>query len=263
MITDERVAPSALPDSLLAQGRYWATTEQLEQLTGERGAVLRTSLSRLRKEGRLFSPARGLYVIVPPEYRSWRVLPAEWFADALMKHLGRAYYVGFLSAASMHGAAHQHPQTTRIVTDRYTADRSIERVSLRFTTVRDIASVATEQRTVPTGYLTVSTREATLADLVWQPKLGGGISNVATVMKEIGPVDSEALARAAQLRGRLTARRLGWLLQRFRPEVDVHWLRVIARPREGDPSLLVPGAERGQLDQDWWVRVNTAVEPDV
>lgn len=263
MTSDDRVLPSALPDHLLGQGQYWATTEQLEQLTRERGAVLRTSLARLRREGRLFSPARGLYVMVPPEYRSWRVIPAELFVDPLMKHLGRAYYVGFLSAAALHGASHQHPQTYRVVADRYIADRHIERVGLRFTRSPDIETIATERRTVDTGYLTVSTREATLADLVWLPKLGGGLNNIATVIKEIGDIDGEALARAAQVRGQIVARRLGWLIERFRPEVDLHWLRVIARPGEGAPSRLVPGSDRGRLDEKWWVRVNDIPEPDV
>lgn len=109
----------------------------------------------------------------------------------------------------------------------------------------------------------MSTREATLADLLWQPKLGGGISNVATIAKEIGAVDGETAARAAQVRGQVVARRLGWLLERFRSDVDTRWLRAVARPGEGSPSLLVPGRERGQLDRDWWVRLNASVEPDV
>lgn len=256
-------SPTGLADALQAQGRYWATTDELAGLTGQRGATLRASLARLIKQGRLFSPARGLYVVVPPEYRTWRVVPAEWFIDALMKHLGRSYYVGFLSAAALHGAAHQAPQTFRVVTDRWLEDRDIERVQLRFTVPAHVREMPVEQRTVPTGTFTVATRETAVVDLAWRPALGAGISNVAAVIKEIGDLDGEVLARIAPLRNRTTARRIGWLIERLRPDVDTHWLRVVARPEEGRPALLVPGREVGTLDRTWGVRVNTKIESDV
>lgn len=257
------IPPSAVSDSLIAKGRYWASTAELEEMTGQKGAVLRTSLARLTKEGRVFSPARGLYVVVPPEYRSWKVLPAEWFIDGMMKHLGRDYYVGFLNAAALHGASHQAPQTFRVVTTHSLKDRDIERVRLRFTASEHVADMPTERRTVHTGYMTVATPETTVVDLAWRPSLGGGISNVATIFKEIGKLDTELLARVAPLRNRATVRRVGWLIERFRPDLDVHWLRVVARPDEGEPALLVPGRKRGELNHAWGLRINTIVEPDV
>jgi predicted transcriptional regulator of viral defense system len=255
--------PSELPDSLIASGRYWATTAELEAMTGQRGPVLRTSVGRLTKEGRVFSPARGFYVFVPPDYRSWRVLPAEWFIDPMMRHLGRNYYVGFLNAAAIHGAAHQAPQTFRVVTTQWLKDRDIERVKLRFTASEHVADMPTERHAVHTGYMTLSTRETTVVDLAWRPSLGGGISNVATVLKEIGELDTEILARTAPLRSRPTVRRLGWLIEQFRPDLDPHWLRTVARPEEGEPALLVPGRKRGQLNKTWGLRLNAPVEPDV
>jgi predicted transcriptional regulator of viral defense system len=211
----------------------------------------------------LFSPARGFYVVVPPEYRSWRVLPAEWFIDAMMKHLGRDYYVGFLNAAALHGASHQAPQTFRVVTTRPLSDRDIERVRLRFTASEHVADMPTERRSVHTGYMTVASPETTVVDLAWRSNLGGGISNVATIIKEIGRLDTELLARIAPLRNRPTVRRIGWLIERFRPDLDPHWLRVVARPEEGEPALLVPGRKRGELDRGWGLRINATVEPDV
>jgi predicted transcriptional regulator of viral defense system len=257
------IPPSEAPDALIAKGRYWATTAELEEMTGQKHAVLRTSLARLTKEGRLFSPARGLYVVVPPEYRSWKVLPADWFIDGMMKHLRRDYYVGFLNAAALHGASHQAPQTFRVVTTQWLKDRDIERVRLRFTSSEHVADMPTERRTVHTGYMTVATPETTVVDLAWRPSLGGGISNVATVLKEIGELDTELIARIAPLRNRPTVRRLGWLIERFRTDLDAHWLRVVARPEEGEPALLVPGRKRGVLDRRWGLRINATVDPDV
>lgn len=253
----------SIPDALVAKGRYWATTAELAEMAGQKGAVLRNTLARLTRQGRLFSPARGFYVVIPAEYRSWKALPADWFVDGMMKHLGRPYYVGFLNAAAMHGASHQAPQTFRIVTTDPIKDRDFGRVRLRFTSTEHISDMPTEQRTVHTGYLTIATRETTMVDLAWRPALGAGISNVATILKEIGELKTDVLARIAPLRNRATVRRLGWLVERFRPDLDVHWLRVVARPEEGEPALLVPGRKRGELDRTWGLRINTPVEPDI
>jgi predicted transcriptional regulator of viral defense system len=260
-----RLAPSNIPDTLIGRGRYWATRAELEQLTGQREGVLRNSLHRLVNEGRMFSPARGLYVVVPPEYRSWRVVPADWFIDAMMRHLGRAYYVSFLSAAARHGASHQAPQVFSVVSS-YPSLRSrrIHRVRLRFISSEAVEDMPTEKVNVHTGYMTLATPAATMVDLVWRPDVGGGMSNVATVLTEIDGLDGELLARAAQLRPRSVARRLGWLIEQFRPEIDTHWLRVIAEPDSGEPIPLMPGADkRGRVDRGWALRINAEVEPDL
>jgi predicted transcriptional regulator of viral defense system len=190
-------------------------------------------------------------------------VPAEWFVDALMKHLQRRHYVGFLNAAAMHGASHQTPLTFRVVTDRAVANRDIERIRLRFTVSDHVTNLPVEHRTVPTGTVTIATRETTIVDLAWRPALGGGISNVATILKEIGDVDTDVVARIAPLRKRSTVRRLGWLIDHFRPDLDAHWLHVVARPDDGEPSLLVPGPRRGVVDRRWGLRINTEVEPDI
>jgi predicted transcriptional regulator of viral defense system len=257
------IAPSQLPDYLIARGRYWATTAELLERTQQSPVALRNSLARLIRDGRMVSPARGFYVVVPPEHRARQVPPATWFIDAMMRHLKRSYYVGFLNAAALHGAAHQVPQTFRVVTSRPLANRNIHRVRLRFTTSKSVEEMPTERHTVHTGYIVVATRETTVVDLAWQPKLGGGLGNVATVAKEIGELDGQTLARLAPLHNRATARRLGWLLTRFRPDVDMHWLRVVAEPERGAPSALMPGGRGGRVDRDWNVRVNASVEPDI
>jgi len=89
------------------------------------------------------------------------------------------------------------------------------------------------------------------------------MGNVATVLQDIGNLDGERLARLATSRGRGTARRLGWLLERFRPDVDTFWLKQVAQPAEGSPTVLVPGNRpRGSLNSTWGLRLNGTVEPD-
>jgi len=44
------------------------------------------------------------------EYRVAGAPPASWYIDDFMKAVGTPYYVGVLTAAALHGAAHQAPQ---------------------------------------------------------------------------------------------------------------------------------------------------------
>jgi predicted transcriptional regulator of viral defense system len=255
---------SALPDVLISEGRYSVTVDDIVARTNARTNTVHRALARLQDDGSVIAPTRGFYVMVPAEYRVRGSVPAEWFIDAMMKHLKRQYYVGFLTAAAMHGAAHQPPQTFQAVTDRYLPPRDVGRVRLRFIASEKAPKMPVEQRTTRTGYFRLGTRETTAVDLVWKFRWAGGPSNVATVLKELGDLDGDLLARTASIRDRSVVRRLGWMLARFRPDVDLHWLRVVARPSEGDPVLLDPrGPKRGYLDRDWGVRANATVEPDV
>ena len=65
-----RLRVSDLPDHLLSRGRFSASTEEIGELTGVPRGDLGPALKRLRDRKLAFSPARGLYCFVPPEYRS-------------------------------------------------------------------------------------------------------------------------------------------------------------------------------------------------
>lgn len=146
-----------LPDALLSAGVHAFTTDDAAAAAGIRPESARPALARLIKNKLAFSPARGLYIPIPPEYRSWGVVPAASFVDALMHHLDRAYYVGYLSAAEIHGAAHQRPQVFQVVTDRDVRDRDLGRVRLRFITNRAAAELPSTRRNTPTGTMAVAT----------------------------------------------------------------------------------------------------------
>ena len=253
-----------LPDHFISRGRYVVSKDEIAALAGLKDTGLRSGLSRLKAQKKLFSPARGLYVFVPPDYRTWGVVPADWFVDEMMDHLGRSYYVGLLSAAARHGAAHQSPQVFEIVTDDELKDRDLKRVRLRFFTSSLVQETPVEEHRTHTGTIKVSTREATVIDLIDRPRAAAGFSNVATILEEIGPLDSKELTRLSGLRPRSHARRLGWMLGRFSPETDTSELRELAQPKQGAPTPLSGGApRRGEVDPRWGLLLNTTVESDL
>jgi predicted transcriptional regulator of viral defense system len=89
------------------------------------------------------------------------------------------------------------------------------------------------------------------------------LSNVATVIVEIGDLDMPRLAQLAAVRSRSVARRLGWLLDQYRADLDPGPLREIAHAGDGYPTRLVRALPaRGPIDPRWNLQVNSDVEPD-
>ena len=158
---------SRFVEELLGQGRYTFTREEAAGRLGTSAAATYMSLHRLAKARWLVMPRSGFYVIVDPQHRVAGSLPPEWFIHDLMKDMARPYYVGLLSAAQLHGAAHQQPQKFQIVIPRRTV-RPIRagNVLIEFHGKGPFNHSQTQEIKTPTGSLKVSTPETTAWDLV-------------------------------------------------------------------------------------------------
>jgi len=66
----------ALYRDLAASGRYLFGSREMQSALGV-SAAAKPALNRLAKQKVIASPARGFYVIVPPEYRSAVFLPSS------------------------------------------------------------------------------------------------------------------------------------------------------------------------------------------
>ncbi|MGA9596365.1 MAG: type IV toxin-antitoxin system AbiEi family antitoxin [Acidimicrobiia bacterium] len=256
------VEPRDLADWLLARGRHWVTTSQAAELLGIPEHHVAPSLAQWRRRGLLFSPTKGLYVAIPPEFRSWDAVPAAHFVDPMMQHLGHDYYVCLLSAAEIHGSAHQRPQVFQVMTSARLRDRTLGRVRIDFITSVHTSDRPTESVNTPTGTMRVSTPEATVLDLVAFPDESGALFNVATVIGEMlteGAVDVGRLAEAAAGYPASIVQRTGWLLDymagQVEVEVDTEPLLPVASSRT-TPTPLDPGYGRsGTIDHRWNVIV--------
>lgn len=264
------VAPRDLPDWLLAHGRNWITSTEVADLLQITLNEVPPIAARWRAKRHAFSPTRGAYVPIPPEFRSWGATPAGHFIDALMNHLGHAYYVGYLSAAEVYGAAHQRPQTFQVVTTGRLARRNFGRVRIEFIKSAEAARRPTIRHNTPTGTMAVSTPEVTVLDLVAGPIHGGGLSNVMTVIADLikdGSLDAKLLARSSLDYPVTVRQRTGWLIERATINVEVNFdmtplAKAVADHFERTP-LLASGPRSGELDGRWNVIINTEVEPDL
>ena len=172
----------------------------------------------------MVSVTKGGWVPVPPEYRKAGAPPPINYIDPLMDHLGHPYYVGFLSAAAIHGASHQAPMVLQVVTNARLRDRRVGRSRIQFVRRRATADRRTRRSNIPTGRVNVSTPETTVLDLVETPNVGAGLSNVATVIGDLlveGRLDAAVLAEVARMYATTVAQRAGHLIESLAGEVGV------------------------------------------
>ena len=145
------------------------------------------------------SPARGFYVIVPPEYQSVGCLPADQFIPALMERLGLPYYAGLLSAAQYHGAAHHRPQEFQAMLAKPRRQIHCRKVRVAFIARKNMRDVPVQYFNTPRGTIKVSTPEATAIDLVVYSHHAGGLDQVATILWELAEqIDPDKLVAAAK-----------------------------------------------------------------
>lgn len=226
----------------------------------------RAALRRLKHKGLIAAPVRGFHVIVPPEYQALSCLPPEQFIPQLMDGLDVPYYAGLLTAARVHGAAHQQPQVFQVVVPKNRPSIRCGRAVVTFVARHNAMAIPTLQLNTPRGYLRVSIPEATAFDLVGYPQHCGGLSNVATVLAELAEkLSPERLAAVAPLSPTPWAQRLGYLLEQVgEPERATSLAEHIARAAtETAPLSTMHPGDRSRRDARWKLAVNVEVEPDL
>jgi len=189
------------------------------------------------------------------------VLPA--LVGALSRWL-QAHYVALLSAAALHGAAHQQPQEFQVMADEPLRQAVAGSSRLRFFFKKHVTRTPVVPVKTETGSMSVSTPEATALDLLRYLHGAGGLGNVATVLSElVERLDPAGLVAVAKIEADVAAaQRLGFLLERVgagdRTEPLARWVAE-RRPR----------AIRLRADQEaksapknarWQVLVNAPLE---
>ena len=257
---------SSYTDNLAAKGRYHFTTEEAVAALGSSPVAARAAIRRLREKGRLATPFRGFHLIIPPEYRALGCLPAEQFVPLLMEHLGQVYYAGLLTAASLHGAAHQAPMVFQSVVAENRPEIRCGRVRVEFVARANVGEIPTLQKNTLRGVLRYSTLEATAFDLAGYPAHAGGLSNVATILCELVEGMDAAKLLAETARSPLPwSQRLGYLLERvgaasLAAPLAAH---VSFRVKEYVPLRPRKSIARASRDSRWRLIVNEEVETDL
>jgi predicted transcriptional regulator of viral defense system len=254
-------------DSRQSQGLYFFTREEALKILGRSEAAFKQAAARLAKKKRIARIHRGFFIIIPLEYAVTGILPAEWFIADLMDYIGQPFYVGLLSAAALHGAAHQQPQQFHIVTTGSLREIRSNGLAIRFFLKTKFADVPLSQVKVQTGHIPVSTPEATALDLIRYSRRIGGLDRVLTVLQELGEVmEPGNLEKATQADEKVAyAQRLGYLLEKagFSRLTDPlsQWVsEKNPLPVKLESSMPTRGSKK---DERWKILVNFDVEGDL
>lgn len=250
---------------LAASGHYHFSSSEAQVALGVSANAAKLALNRLAKQGLVASPARGFYVIIPPEYRSLGCLPADQFIPALMKRQGMSYYMGLLSAAQYHGAAHHRPQEYQVMVAKSRRPIVCGAVRVAFVVRKNISAIPKQSFNTPRGIVLVSTPEATAVDLVGYYNHVGGLNQVATILSELADtLDPDKLVAAAQTAPISWAQRLGYLLETVEAGTRAQVLKSYVRGHARQATLLLPAAadKVSRRDQGWKLDINADVEAE-
>ena len=252
---------------LQSKGRYTFTRDEAQKALSLSVLALKKSLERLAKKKSIVLVHRGFYIVVPLEYRVRGILPPEWFIRDLMQFMKLDYYVGLLSAAAIHGAAHQQPQEFHVVIARFQRDIRIGKLSIRFFTKAHLSSTPVVETKTSTGFVRVSDPASTAIDLVAYEARIGGLNRVITIMQELAEsLRADAIVRAAAAEKKIAPlQRLGYLLDKIGHGSLTSSLEEWVSSHRPQPAPLQAGISRkGSLrNPKWNILVNTELEGDL
>jgi predicted transcriptional regulator of viral defense system len=251
--------------NLAASGQHHFTVGEMANSLGVSHVAAKLALNRLAKHVLVASPARGFYVVVPPEYKRIGCLPADQFIPALMERLRLTYYAGLLSAAQYHGAAHHRPQEFQVIVAKNRRPIHCGAVKVSFIARKRITEVPVQSFNTPRGTILVSTVEATAVDLVGYEHVVGGLDQVATLLSELAEkIDPKRLVAAARTAPTSWAQRLGYILELVGAAAQVALLKDYVRTTAKNVTPLLPAVPHENVPRanDWRLFVNTQVEAE-
>ena len=258
-MSDTRVHPRHLADYLLERGERFVTSERCAELLRVKPENVSRSLAPARHANQMVSVTNRAWVPVPPAWRRMHgAPPVHDYLDAMMRHMGHPYYLGYRAASELHGASHHSFAHYHIVTPAPHRDRQIGRSFLCF--VRgDPTRIPTDRKTVGYGVNTdvvVSSPEATAFDLIQRPILSGGIDYVTTLIGDMivtNKLRVGALCDISRLYPLSIAQRLGYIIE----IVQGHLSWAIRSPLDMEPlaRIVSKTGTRG-------VKLSTALHPE-
>ncbi len=251
-------------DSLQTLGRYSFLRTEATRDSGLSAEAASKALQRAVKSGRLIRPKEYFYVIVPLEYRAAGAPPVSWFIHDLMKAMKLPYYVGLLSAAALHGASHQQPQTFQVMTDRSVRSVLAGRTRIRFFASKYVDQAVAMEMKTPTGSMRVSSPETTAVDLMRFVKAAGHLDHVASVIAQLAPLleAKRLVAALAAVHDIPNAQRLGYILDVLRQRklsAPVHrWVQP--RIERFQPLRSGQPVDNARENRRWQLLINGPVE---
>jgi len=241
--------------SLLRGGIVVANAKILSPLLEIPVKQARNLLLALSKKGIVQRIAKGQYALIPADIlygRKGFVNDPHVIAGQLMENLREKYYVGYQSAAHLHGAAEQLPFSTFIAVLKQRRPIKVGNKRIQFITLKRDKFFGVAEMNYFDSFLKVSDREKTVIDLIDRLDICGGVDEVArTVSNLMEDVDARMLIRyLKRMRKPVVAQRLGFILEKLGQ--DEHMLGKIERLKSPYSYPLDPySRKRGRKSRRW------------
>lgn len=252
-------------DYLQSRGVYVFTQAEALKATGCSEWVIRIAANRLITKKRIIKLRYAFYLIIPVEYLTAGAPPPAWYIDTLMQHHKQPYYVTLLSAAALHGAAHQQPQTFQIMTNKPLRSIKIGRARVQFLVKKDLEKYEIIKKDTETGTINVSSPEVTAFDLVSYVNRIGSYSSIATVLIELSEaINPEKLLKAAKSEKLAVVQRLGYLLEKYGKQKVAEQLHTWLSQQKIRAVSLRTDKNYKQVskNKNWQVYANEKIEVD-
>ncbi len=254
-------------EDIQRNGRYTFTYQEAKITFPDKTAkAIDMSLFRLMQQGAIQSAFKGFYTVIPIQYQNLGGLPPAMYINDLMKYLERDYYISHLSAAALHGSAHQQPQEF-YVTHNKSALRKTKKGVMRLNFIKKESwnCSAVERKKSDAGYILVSNPLQTAFDLVNDHNKIGGINRAATIINEMVNLikyDKELIKQQKQV----TLQRLGFILDdlNWQNEADELYNQSFKMKKPKNRYPLKSGKlQKGYSSRNRWNIVeNTSIEID-
>lgn len=255
-----------LVNEIRANGRYSFSVDEAKNKLHLSDKALSQALFRLKNKKRIAPIRRGYFAIITPEYSKQGILPPYLFIDDLMSFLGKKYYVGLFSAAALYGAAHQQPMEYYVITEKPALrDIRSSKLTINFYVKGTWLGTEVIQKKTDAGYLNVSIPELTALDLLTYGNFG--INRILTILEELAEeMKPSNLAKTARSYPVISSvQRLGYLMDKQigNDKLSSGLQKVFKDRKIHTVPLLKNGGNKGKIDPDWKVNINTGVGGDL
>lgn len=247
--------------SLEAEDRDEVTIGDIAELAGVSRSYARKLAHDLHEKCWLQRIGRGRYLRIPAKNGPGAIPETNPFR--LGSHLVDPYYFAYGTAANLHGLLTQAPRTYTVATTEDTERELTDPIAFRIVSVVPRKFFGWEETERYGETVQVSDLEKTVVDCLDRQDLVGGLPGVLEVLSQAKPrLDADKLARYVErFEVGSLAQRLGYLLERVRPEVEVEeGLMETLRSMRTSAHVHLGSAARygrtGDYESDWKVIVN-------
>lgn len=247
---------------LAEQDKHIFTFAEAHAILGVSNAATRKLLSGLLEKKWLITLTRGKYLVVPMSAGEKAEVSESWFVVAKYLAEPRRYFLSHYSAMEIHNMTTQPISTVFISTPHKKREIESLGATFRFVYIDDSKMWgSTEIWATPAERVRVSNLERTVIDCLNNPKLCGGISEIAKgIYARWSDIESaKLLVDVRRFNSKAVAKRLGFLLELygFAGEIAGELRKMVGTGYVAlDPSL--PSA--GKYLRSWRLRLN--LDPD-